>query len=183
MNTSNVVLKTDIIPAVDWMGIYETAKNAVSHQPCLRLPADVALRELRTIHMGGGRQNGKTSWAVNMMAFDGTIVIARDKVTRQAINRKYLLLNPPGHISINIPADCPDPAGVIEGILQDYYKAGIPKVFTLMDLASILDKEPEKLAGINRVIIDDFSYNTKIRDIYTTLACLDNPDMIVVALN
>lgn len=169
--------------AVDWMGIYGASINAVTHCAELRLtPAD-ALRQLRTIHMGGGRQNGKTAWAVNMLAHDGTIVVACNKDLRQDINRRFCLLNMKDTITITIPADCVNPYDVVEGLLKEYHKATVPNVFTLMDLTAILEKEPEKLRGVNRVIIDDFSYNTKVRDIYAALASLENPDLIVVALN
>jgi hypothetical protein len=165
------------------MGIYDSSRYAISHCPELRLhPAD-ALRQLRTIHMGGGRQNGKTDWAVNMLATDGTIVIACNKDMRQDINRRFCLRNMKDSITITIPSDCVNPYEVVEGLLKEYHKATVPNVFTLMDLTAILEKEPEKLRGVNRAIIDDFSYNTKVRDIYVALANLGNPDMIVVALN
>lgn len=168
---------------VDWNGIYEASLKAVGHCQELRLhPAD-ALRQLRTIHMGGGRQNGKTAWAVNMLSTDGTIVVACNKDMRQDINRRFCLKNLTETITITIPADCANPYDVVEGLLQEYHRATVPNVFTLMDLTAILEKEPEKLRGVNRVIIDDFSYNTKVRDIYVVLANLDNPDLIVVALN
>lgn len=141
-----------------------------------------ALRDLRTIHMGGGRQNGKTEWAVTKLADEGTIIVAKDKYMRQAIDRMYTLKNLRESITITIPADCPDPYEVVEGLLKEYHKVCVPNVFTAMDLATIIKNEPEKLKHVTKVIIDEASYNTKIHDIYRSLVELKRPDLIIVAL-
>lgn len=172
------------IPTViNWEGIYQQSLCFV--RPVTEwweADALATLRDHRTIHMGGGRQNGKTDWAVDKLADDGTIIVARDKYMRQAIDRKYTLKNLRESITITIPADCPNPYEVVEGILKEYHKASVPNVFTAMDLATIIKNEPEKLKHVTQVIIDEASYNTKIHDIYRSLVELKRPDLIIVAL-
>jgi hypothetical protein len=167
---------------VDWSGIYDSSRYALSHRPELRLaPAD-ALRQLRTIYMGGGRQNGKTHWAVGELTDPGTIIVAKDKQMRQAINRMYCLQNLNRPFTVTIPAQCPDPYVLVEELLQEYHTAVRSNVFTLMDLESILTTDPSKLNWVKRVIIDDATHNCKLREVYLALAKLNYPDMIVVAL-
>lgn len=172
------------IPTViDWEGIFQQSL-------CFIRPVAewwetdtlATLRDHRTIHMGGGRQNGKTEWAVGKLVDDGTIIVARDKHMRQAIDRMYTLKNLRESITITIPADCPNPYEVVEGLLKEYHKACVPNVFTAMDLAAIIRTEPEKLKHVTKVIIDEASYNTKIFDIYRSLVDLKRPDLIIVAL-
>lgn len=168
---------------IDWEGIFQQSLH------CIRDVAEwwevdslATLRDHRTIHMGGGRQNGKTEWAVGKLSDDGTIIVARDKHMRQAIDRMYTLKNLKKTVTITIPADCPNPYDVVEGLLKEYHKACVPNVFTAMDLQSIIKNEPEKLKYVTQVIIDEASYNTKIHDIYRALVELKSPDLIIVAL-
>lgn len=171
-------------PAVDWTGVYDALLYAVVDIPDVwGMKNHIALREYRTLRMGGGRQNGKTGWAVNKLAFDGYIIVAKDKDARQATERKYFLKNPRQEIKITIPADCPNPSDVVDQLLATFAKASRRKVYTVMDLQSIATEAPEKLAHITHVIIDDATFNTRTNDVYKVFAELNMFNTTFVALN
>lgn len=169
---------------VDWDGVYDALLPVVTD-----IPSDwgvnnyTALREFRTIRMGGGRQNGKRSWAVDRLATPGYIIVAKDKDMRQSIDRMYCLKNPQQVIKITIPADCPNPYDVVEEYLNTFRKNSYRKVFTVMDLQTIAAETPEKLAHVTHVIIADASFNTRTGEVFKVFAGLKMFKTIFVALN
>lgn len=170
--------------AVDWMTIYVALCYSIQPIP-ERMWADthVALRNLRTIHMGGGRQNGKTGWAVNMLANEGIIIVAKDKLMRQEIEAMYVLKNPKKAITLTIPADCDNPGELVEELLATHRNSSRRKVFTVMDLHEVLRESPTKLKDVSHVIIDDASYNTRTNEVYKVFGDLGMPETIFIALN
>lgn len=170
--------------AVDWMTIYVALCYSIQPIP-ERMWADthVALRNLRTIHMGGGRQNGKTGWAVNMLANEGIIIVAKDKLMRQEIEAMYVLKNPKKAIHLTIPADCDNPGELVEELLATHRNSARRKVFTVMDLQEILKENPSKLKDVSHVIIDDASYNTRTNEVYKVFGDLGMTETVFIALN
>lgn len=101
------------------------------------------IRELRTIHMGGGRQNAKTIWtSAFMLENPKAIAIAIDKHLRAELVNMLNAESTTG---------------------EDYYR----RVFTIHDLF-LLCKDPEWkkriLYPVTHVLFNDASYN---RDIET----------------
>lgn len=191
MNTINETTLQDksrlgghVVPrVVDWEALFQQSLCYLSpNDDWWQLSELQSLRELRTIRIGGGRQCGKTEWAVGKLSDTGTIIVARDKAARQDINRRFTLNNLNETITLTIPAHCPNPYELVEELLGEYHKATVPNVFTSMDLQSIITNEPGKLKHVTTVIIDEASYNTKIHDIYRSLVDLKRPDLIIVAL-
>lgn len=170
--------------AVDWMTIYVALCYTIQPIP-ERMWADthVSLRNLRTVHMGGGRQNGKTGWAVRMLDNEGTIIVAKDKLMRQEIEAMYVLKNPRKAIHLTIPADCDNPSELVEQLLATHRNSARRKVFTVMDLQEILKESPSKLKDVSHVIIDDASYNTRTNEVYKVFGDLGMTETMFIALN
>lgn len=184
MSTSpNNVKPVNVV--MDWPGIYASLQNVVQSTESQSIPSNTAngLRALRTVHMGGGLRNGKTSWAVSKLSEDGHIIVARDKLSRNSTERMYYLVNPRRVINITIPAEHPNPHEAVEELIASLHKNARRKVFTVMDLLEIVKEAPEKLSHVTHVIIDDATYNTRTNEVYKVFADLKMFDTTFVALS
>jgi len=147
----------------NWAKIYKTmlpivaiSKEARVTQ-CFSAPA--ALRELRTITIGGGRQNGKTYWAIGeVLADDSTIMVCKDAALRNHAVERYK--DRYGH----------------GGALKSRRK-----FFTANDLESMDQALLAKiLKKTKRVIIDEARYNSKLTLIYNYLGQHADIDNIII---
>lgn len=157
-----------------WQTIYELSLSQLRHFNLDDLPYAVnvhnrhmegrkglswnVVRDTRTIHMGGGRQNGKTSWAIDFInAHPGAIVVECNSALRDDIIAKY----GPGMRT---------------------------RVFTVRDLVNVLKKNrrglADRIASSTHVIFNDASFNYMISD-PGMVGCVDGlfgKDVIVIML-
>ncbi|MNQ62645.1 hypothetical protein D3C85_769980 [compost metagenome] len=122
------------------------------------------IRDMRTVHMGSGRQSYKSAWIKTMLRrYPESIVIVRDKAAREA------LLAQRSH---------------------DDYNPGVLKssVFTVTDLLTAVEHNTkrirERLRTSTHVFIDDASRNYKLADdrFKSTISGLLKDDVIVVMM-
>ena len=142
------------------------------------------LREFRTIRLGGPRQTGKTNWAVKKMRENqGTIIVSRDKAERDAvIGMASVGRTANKTITLTLDVADKDPMATVMGVMSEFMAANQIRVFTYKDLETLAETDLARLKTFNRVIIDDASTNTKLRDIYEILGKIENIEMEVVAL-
>lgn len=128
-----------------WQTIYDLSLGMLNDSKTVDEMRDlnpkVALRDCRTIRMGGGRQNHKTAWIVSMLRqHPNAIVVPVDKAMRNHFITTYQHLFDEGERLIN-------------------------RVFTVRDLESL---DGQKLTSILRrithVLIDDASFNRRVDD-------------------
>lgn len=180
-------------PAVhnDWDSIYTLSqKTLVQHARLWKLFQEMRcsvaffLKDLRTIHMGSGRQNGKTTWALEKMRESvGTIVIARDKHMRDAMIGRAAIGKQTGKaITISVDATDPDPMGTVNMLMQAYLAANGARIYTYKDLQSMVEADPSFIKTVERVIIDEAKHNRMLSSIYDLLGTSGNPEIEVIAL-
>ena len=160
------------VPRTPWEEIFQLSLPAIEHDPEFPMGA-YYLKELRTIRMGTGRQNGKTSWALDKLReIQESVLIVRDKTHRELISpmvgRK---------VSLNLVG-----TASVAKVIDDFHATAMPRVFTCLDLKAHTFRETQKSIDLKLVIIDDASQNTKLFDIYGYLAKLKNPNLVIIAL-
>lgn len=128
-----------------WQTIYDLSLGMLNDSKTVDEMRDlnpkVALRDCRTIRMGGGRQNHKTAWIVSMLRqHPNAIVVPVDKAMRNHFITTYQHLFDEGERLIN-------------------------RVFTVRDLESLDgQKLTSTLRRITHVLIDDASFNRRVDD-------------------
>ena len=128
-----------------WQTIYDLSLGMLNDSKTVDEMRDlnpkVALRDCRTIRMGGGRQNHKTAWIVSMLRqHPNAIVVPVDKAMRNHFITTYQHLFDEGERLIN-------------------------RVFTVRDLESLDgQKLTSTLRHITHVLIDDASFNRRVDD-------------------
>lgn len=128
-----------------WQTIYDLSLGMLNDSKTVDEMRDlnpkVALRDCRTIRMGGGRQNHKTAWIVSMLRqHPNAIVVPVDKAMRNHFITTYQHLFDEGERLIN-------------------------RVFTVRDLESLDGQKLESiLRRITHVLIDDASFNRRVDD-------------------
>lgn len=147
---------------VNWVKIYQLSLNTL--KPVTgeygQLTGNI-LRELRSFAMGGGRQTGKTLFAINeLLDDDNALLISRDKDLRDDAVRRYA---------------------------EAYGRGGTLKargrILTVSDLESMKPSKLKRiLAGATRVFVDDAFHNYKLTYIYNVLVQHKKTDIIVVEI-
>lgn len=165
------------VPRTPWEEIFQLSLPAIEHDEQFPFGA-YYLKELRTIRMGSGRQNGKTGWALEKLdQIPESIVIVRDKPHREA-----MLPQVRRRMSMRVEAGEKDPLGAINHMIDQFHAKTLPRVFTCLDLKAQTFRSAQEKIDLKMVIIDDASQNTKLFDIYGHLARLQNPNLVIVAL-
>lgn len=155
-----------------WEEIFQLSLPNIKHDPQFPFGA-YYLKELRTLRLGGGRQNGKTTWALDKLReIQESVLIVRDKTHRELISPL---------VGRKVSLSLVGPESVAKAI-DDFHSTTMPRVFTCLDLKAHTFRETQKSIDLKLVIIDDASQNTKLFDIYGYLAKLKNPNLVIVAL-
>lgn len=167
---------------------YKRDKEITRHGCTTFMPRTTMLKDLCTIHMGAGRQNGKTAWAIKQVLNGHAVIISRDKNLRDAtlktLNEEFAK-TPAGIraigeerdgkkvINITLDAEDPNPAMTVNFVLAQYKLANQRNVYTALDLQSMdtdIDVIDTHFGHVKLIIIDDASHNSKLPEIYNWLA-------------
>lgn len=118
------------------------------------------LVELRTIHMGGGRQNGKTTWIRDFMVKNPKAIVV---LCNSGLRNNF-----------------------IDAWAVEHKESVFTRAFTIMDLVTIVNNGPKQsLAFLNEtthVIFDDASFNNAIHTFAQTGNGLFTKDTVVIRM-
>lgn len=185
---------------VNWDTVYDLLEEIltpvdITESFLNEMEAVFVLRNIRTVYLGSGRQNGKTEWALRTMLNDpGTIFIARDVTHRKmAIQAADLLSQSINEgrfenkaVSITIPPYVSDPAEIIESAFNEVKCKHRWHIYTATDVEKILKNKPETFPSVKRVIIDDALHNHKTSKVYDMIAwrvpAEDLPSLVFVQI-
>jgi hypothetical protein len=134
-----------------WQSIYEQSLDIINHvQPTVWwdrgfIGADGkatwdGLVELRTVHMGAGRQNGKTTWIRDFMVKNPKAIVV---LCNSGLRNNF-----------------------IDAWAVEHNESVFTRAFTIMDLVTIVNNGPKQslafLSETTHVIFDDASHNNAI---------------------
>lgn len=154
-----------------WQAIYEQSLDIINHvQPTIWWDREFighdgkatwgGLVELRTIHMGGGHQNGKTTWIRDFMVKNPKAIVV---LCNSGLRNNF-----------------------IDAWAVEHKESVFTRAFTIMDLVTIVNNGPKQsLAFLNEtthVIFDDASYNNAIHTFAQTGNGLFTKDTVVIRM-
>lgn len=173
----------------DWESVYQILGEKIFGTPAVAdswIPMNTFLREKRTFWMGGGRQNGKTAWALTKLRENKhTILIARDRSLRDSMVQTMTELRSGETITITLDGDDKDPVGTVKNIMDEVEILRRPRIFTVTDLTAylkVISEDNSKYIPIKRIIIDDASHNNKLGELFQLLGSLADPDLQIIAI-